>query len=286
MKNRRSGIMLAYPLEERRLSEPKFGWSNSWPVIVQPKLDGERAHNIAHILPEICLISSECNQILSVPHINQAMIDQKVNVELDGELYVHGMDFSSIHSIVSRKSEETIHDDAYKMKFHIFDIVNEDPQLKRLADLSDMKLEDPLIKVPCSIAFSMSDIMKLYDQYLNEGYEGIIVRHKNSFYERKRSRFIMKFKPKKVDDYEITDVIEAIDGSGKPKGILGAFECVGADGTKFKVGAGSINHNERFDIWNLHISYDDIVGRYVRVQYQTITDKGKVPRFGLALEIL
>ena len=42
MIKKRSGIMLCYPLEERRLINPKFQWANNFPVIVQPKLDGIR----------------------------------------------------------------------------------------------------------------------------------------------------------------------------------------------------------------------------------------------------
>ena len=282
-RQKRSNIMLCYPFEERRLLEPKFGWS--WPVIVQPKLDGERCHNIAHILPDICLISSECNQILSVPHINQAMIDQKVNVELDGELYIHGMEFNDIHSIVSRKSYETLHDDAYKMKFHVFDIASEDQQLVRMNRLFDLNLQDPLIPVKCYIASDMDQLMKYYFMILDDGYEGIVIRHLDNRYERKRSRFIMKFKPKKADDYEIIDVIEAVDKDGNPKGMVGAFECIGVDETPFKVGAGALKHDERYAFWRLHSKYDDVRGRICRVQYQSIFPGTERPRFGLALEV-
>jgi ATP-dependent DNA ligase len=274
--------MLAYPFEERRLFEPKFGWK--FPVIVQPKLDGERAHPIPNILPDIELISSECNLIQSVPHINQAFKDQKIDKELDGELYVHGMDFSEIHSIVSRKSAKTIHPQAHKMQFHVFDLVSSDNQVKRLTDIPE--LEPPLFIVPSHVCTSMKDIMLCYDIFLSGGYEGIIIRHAFAYYERKRSRFIMKFKPKKTDDYEIRDCIQAISKDGEDKAMLGAFLCVGVDGTEFKVGAGSLTHDQRYDIWNEHCFNNSIVGKFCRVQYQNITSKGGVPRFGLALEVI
>jgi ATP-dependent DNA ligase len=281
---KRSNIQLCYPFEERRLLSPKFGWNfPKQPVIVQPKLDGERCHSIGHILPEIFLISSECNPIISVPHINQALIDQKITKEVDGELYRHGMSFPDIHSIVSRKSEETIHPDAWKMQFHIFDLAEPGSQIERLTNIP--KLEPPLILVESHICRSFEDIMYYYDKFNDEGYEGIIVRQLMATYERKRSRFIMKFKPKKTDEYEITDVIEAISKDGEPKGMVGAFECVGGDGTTFQIGAGKLKHSERIDLWILHQKYDDVIGRICRVQYQSLTNK-QVPRFGLAIEVI
>lgn len=282
-KGFRSNIQLYYPFELRRLLEPKFGWK--FPVAVQPKLDGERSHPIAHILPDIELISSECNLIISVPHINYAMKEQKINKELDGELYVHGMEFSDIHSIVSRKSEETIHPEAYKMQFHCFDIAwPNGPQAERLVNIP--VLESPLFRVETNICHDVDEIMYYYDKYKEMGYEGIVVRELRYPYERKRTRFGMKFKPKKIDDYLIVGVNEAISESGERKSMIGAFTCVGVDLTEFNVGAGELKHHQRIAYWQDHIQDNSVIGKYCRVQYQSITTKGKVPRFGLAVEVI
>ena len=92
--NKRKGIMLCYPFEERRINEPKFGWS--FPVIVQPKLDGERCRAII-TGDSVVLLSSEENEITGTPHIIEGIKSQLIkNCELDGELYCHRMDFSNI----------------------------------------------------------------------------------------------------------------------------------------------------------------------------------------------
>ena len=277
--SKRSGIMLAYPFEERRLTNPKFLWK--FPVIVQPKLDGERCRAVPS--PEgFILLSSECNEITMLPHISEYLNSLFRNLppmELDGELYKHGWNFSDIHSVVSRR--ENIHERAELMQFHIFDFVSSDQQLIRTDQLTGLQglNNGPLKLVSSRIAWNMSDIMELYKNFIDLGYEGIIVRHIRAPYVRKRSRFMLKFKPKKDDYYKIVEIIEAISEQSVPLNMVGAFKCCGSDGTLFKIGAGKLTHQQRKDLWK-----DNLVDKFCHVQYQNITSGG-VPRFGLCLEI-
>lgn len=279
---KRSGIMLAYPFEERRLTNPKFLWE--FPVITQPKLDGERCR-VTMESGKIVLRSSECNEIISVPHINEYL--QKVpNLsqlpELDGELYSHGMDFSNIHSIVSRR--ENIHDQTELMQLHIFDFVSPAAQLARTYQLTSYNWfnKGPIKLVSFDIAYNMQEIMNFYERYLADGYEGIIIRHIKAPYLRRRSRFLLKFKPKKNDYYKIIEVIEAISNTNDPLHMIGAFRCVGSDETPFKIGAGKLTHQERWDLWKIR---DSLIGQFCHVQYQNITSGG-VPRFGLCISVV
>ena len=278
--DKRSGIQLAYPFEERRLTNPKFGWC--WPVIVQPKLNGERCRAI--LMPAgIKLLSSECNEIVSVPHINRQienLVRRTSYTELDGELYIHGWDFNDLHSVISRKSDETRHEKSELMEFHVFDTISEFSQLKRtqlLYDQYEGLFEDNLKSVPLKFAYNMSDIMRIYDDYLALGYEGIIVRHIKSPYIKKHSRFMLKFKPKKNDYYEIDSVTEAISKTGAPLGILGAFWCQDLGGTTFKIGAGKLTHVRRKELWK---DRQSLRGKFCSVQYQTLSPRG-APLFGL-----
>lgn len=279
---KRSKIMLAYPMEERRLLEPKFGWK--FPVIVQPKLDGERCRVVLES-GKIVLRSSECNEIVSVPHINeflQNIPDLSQMPELDGELYLHGWDFSDIHSVVSRR--ENIHDRSDLMQLHIFDFVSPAAQLPRTYQLTSYNWLNcgPVRLVPFDIAYSMAEIMDFYQQYLAKGYEGIIVRHVTAPYIRKRSRFLLKFKPKKDDYYKIIEVVEAVSNDGKPLQMIGAFWCVGTDGTPFKVGAGMLTRQKRWDLWE---DRDSQIGQFCHTQYQNVTVKGAL-RFGLCISVV
>ena len=116
---KRSGIMLCYPFEEKRLLK----WNP--PFIVQPKFDGERCRAAYDEDFGWTLISSELNVHHWVPHINQAILFSNIppSVELDGELYVHGMTFEEIHSVVSTQ-RVSLHPQHHHIQFHIFDIVD------------------------------------------------------------------------------------------------------------------------------------------------------------------
>lgn len=275
--SKRSGIQLCYPFEEKRLSK----WEP--PYIIQPKLDGERCRAIVEN-GQVVLLSSELNEFKCLPHINKSV--EKLNLpehtELDGELYVHGWSFEEIHSVVSRTVN--IHQEYHKMEFHIFDwlVAGEldKSQGQRINSLRYAGFKSPLIPVPYSIATNLEEIMISYRSLLAQNYEGIIIRNLFHPYERRRSTGIMKFKPKKYDHYQILECLEAIDKNGVAKNTLGAFLCVGTDGTQFKVGAGTLTHKERDEIWENRDSYTSMA---CEVQYQNITSNG-VPRFGLCFK--
>lgn len=271
----RKGIMLCYPFEEKRL--------NKWnpPYLVQPKLDGERCRYVPFDGRSF-LLSSQENPFFSVPHIKDFLDSLKIPFELDGELYCHGMPFEEIVSRASR--EVNIHTDHKDLEYHVFDLVIPEPQVDRTIKLGSMQqiFHNSPVKVVLSyICDSLEDIMKRYDQFLDEGYEGIIVREWNGVYVPKRSTSIMKFKPKKEDTYEIIGYTEEISIKGDPKGTLGALICKGDDGTMFNVGSGFTAEQRSI----LFKNPDSILGRKATIKYQHLTHGNGVPRFPVFVSI-
>ena len=280
-RKKRSGSLLCYPFETKRLDK----WTP--PYITQPKLDGDRSRavRVANIgtPDDWVLFSSTEEVIVSVPHINAMLSNMNIpdNItELDGELYVHGWTWEQINSVVSRTVN--IHPEYEKMEFHVFDVVEEiTPQARRIALLNTIAFNDLVIRVPHRIAFTLNDVMTNYQEYLDLGYEGIIVRHFEAPYLRRRSIYAMKFKPKKQDWYVITGWKEEVDKFKNPKGRLGAFVCEGNDGTSFDVGSG-LNTEQRVEYWGIR---DDLIGRIVVVGYQNIITGSNKPRFPIFIEI-
>jgi DNA ligase-1 len=269
-------IMKAYPFEEKRLAK----WSP--PYIVQPKYDGVRCRAVPSSLQpgDYLLLSSEENVIFSCPHILKELSRLRLNAELDGELYCHGKSFEEIVSITSRTVN--LHDNLMDIQFHVFDIINREPQMRRTLLIENLKGLSPFIKVaPFWLCESFDDIMRTYDDLVEKGYEGIIVRHFESLYERKRSTWVMKFKPKKEDLYEITGAIEEISIEGSPKNTLGALVCKSGDGLTFNVGTG-FTAEQRHSLWDIK---GLLPGMFARVKYQHITNGNKVPRFPVFVEI-
>jgi len=271
------GIMKAVPLEEKRLLK----WQP--PFIVQPKYNGVRCRAVPLEDGNYILLSSEENVIHSVPHINKVLDTLKLGHELDGELYRHTMPFEEIVSITSRTVN--LHDYYGVMQFHVFDIVNEEPQSSRIVRLSSLKNSLRHIQkiqiAPFYLCDNLTEIMRIYDNILMAGYEGIIVRQCNAPYERKRSTWVMKFKPKREDEYVIRWFQEEISVGGIPKGCLGSLICESGDGETFSVGTG-FSEDQRHELWKGRSS---LPGKIVRVQYQHLTSRKKVPRFPVFVSI-
>ncbi len=275
----RRGIMLCYPFDEERLKK----WNS--PVIVQPKLDGERCRALCNH-GSVTLLSSSGAEIVSVPHINQELSRMFMNskeIELDGELYTHGMSFEEISSRVSRTVN--LHSQSDDIYYHAFDIVSEKPQWERTLILKNIMESAPehIVRVPEKIGENLDDVMEIYDFILSQGFEGIIVRNFHASYIRKRSTYIMKFKPKKDDFYKIVGYQQMIDKNGKPKEMLGALILTSDEGTIFSVGSG-MTDEFRTKFWGPEKA-NLLKGSICHVQYQHLTDK-KVPRFPVFVKIL
>jgi ATP-dependent DNA ligase len=275
--SRRSGIMLCYPFEEKRL--------HTWkpPYIIQPKLDGVRCRAIIKD-NNVMLASSENHFIDHVPHIEEALKKSfpDMEIELDGELYTHGMSFQDIISITSRSRNKHINSE--KMEYHIFDIVTNKEQVDRTSMLNALGyhfIDERIRVVPASLVRNMEEIMEKFDQYLTDGYEGFVIRDTYGQYHRKRYTGMMKFKPHQIDEYVILGTIEEISIDGFPKNSLGAFVCTSTEGTIFNVGTG-LTAEQRHDFWRHR---EELVGKKLKVKYQALTQGKGVPRFPVALEV-
>jgi len=268
-------IQKCYPFEEKRLNK----WES--PYIIQPKFDGIRCRAIPTESGYL-LLSSEENIIFSVPHINEELNQLNLNIELDGELYIHGATFEEITSITQRTVN--LHPEYKKMSFYVFDIVNEKFQMERAIQLDELKksFSGPLAHTPYWLAYDLEGVMEVYQSLIAQKFEGIIVRNIFASYERKRSTNVMKFKPKQEDNYEIIGFQEEVSKDGIAKNSLGSLICNSGDSNTFSVGTGFSNL-DRKNLWD---NREKLVGKIARVQYQHITSGKKVPRFPVFVEII
>ena len=277
----RKGIMLCYPFEEKRLQK----WQS--PYLVQPKLDGERCRAILDH-GEVHLLSSSEQEIVSVPHINQQLSRLCTNskrIELDGELYVHGTSFDEIQSIVSRTTN--LHPEHEKIEYHVFDLVHETKsQWERILIVKSLLESEVgnIRRVPELITENLDDILRAYDKVIESGYEGIVVRNFHAEYIRKRSTYLMKFKPKKSDYYKIVGVVQMRDKDGNLKEMLGALICASDHSSSFRVGSG-MNDEFRKKWWPKEEAFK-LIGKIAHIQYQHTTSGKGVPRFPVFVEII
>jgi len=272
---KRTGIQLCYPFDEKRLE--KWGY----PVFVQPKLNGERCR-AEHNGNSWLLLSSTEELITSVSHITDALNLSSIpyTTELDGELYRHGLGFEEIHSRVSRTVN--LHPKAWEIQYHVFDLVDElEEQFYRFRQLRKLWPGDGknLQLVTWAVANNFEEVITFFETYVQQGYEGIIVRHPMAPYIRRRSTSMMKFKPKKRDVYQVVGKVEEYDKEGRPKGTLGALVCI-SDGEIFNVGSG-FTQKQRKELW-----HQDAADKLVVVEYQNTSAGRGVPVFGVFLKLI
>ena len=166
-----------------------------------------------------------------------------------------------------------------EMQFHIFDVVNEDEKVllstrkKIAANYVDNKFILPVETI--EVVADEKIIDSYMTQFLNEGYEGLMIRVLNSPYEFKRSKFIFKYKPLMDGEYKIIGFKKSITGE-----TLGSFECEDDNGVRFS--ANPMNDfgtdAKKLEIWNNQADY---LGKWITVIYLELTDAG-VPRHGRA----
>lgn len=262
--------MLCYPFEERRLRK----WNTG--VYVQPKLNGERGRAILD--GSVVFLSSEARPQEHVDHLYDELhwLAKKLpSIELDGEVYTHGKDNFDINSLKGRTTAE----------YHIFDIVSTqtfEERNKLLQRLASFDLPSHIKIVPFIYCEGTTDkIFEIISNYVEDGYEGVVIRHPQGLYERKRSTRLMKYKPHQVDTYEIVGSEEEHDIYGSPKNRLGALVLSSDEGTIFRVGTG-FKSDQRQDLWNKR---ETLVGRWCMIKYQALSPK-RIPYHSVFIEII
>lgn len=247
----------------------------NFPYHSQPKLDGIR-----------CLVSKDGMQsrngkpIVSCPHILEALepfFDKYPNIVLDGELYNHDLkdQFEKIVSLV-RKTKPTADDlkeSEELVQYHVYDCIMDGTFEERSDFLWYDGLEsytDSVIHlVPLVILSNEQHIQETLSKWLEEGYEGQMLRVPGSLYEGKRSKFLIKHKEFEDDEFEIVSIEE---GQGNWAGAAKRIEIRLKDGTtQFSGVRGSFDF-----LKELLYNANDYIGTDVTVRYQNKTDDDKL----------
>ena len=277
---KRTGIMLAYGFDERRLT--RF----HKPYLLQPKLEGDRRRAVLDSsMKHYHLLTSSAAISKATPCINEELDQRflKARIELDGEAYNHGMPHELIHGIASRTV--LLHEEHNLLEFHIFDIVSQKDQHFRLLTLKAMELQGyfdspHLVRVPYKEATCLEEVIEYYEEQVEAGYEGIIIRDPRAPYVRRKAVTMMKAKPSVSDDFEVIGYKQEYDINGQPKESLGAITCRTDDGEEFDCGSGfkrntgKAQHQREF-LWRIR---QDLIGRRAKIRFQSYTTARKVPK--------
>jgi len=258
-------------------------------IAIQPKLDGIRC-----IATKDGLFSRNGKQIVAVPHIweeaKKLLSSLPEGTFLDGELYNHELksDFNKIISLVrkTKPTSEDLEESKKLVQYHIYDIggiggICElfDNRSARLYSALHSKHYTFLVEV-ATIFLHEDDELKLdrfYAKWLEEGYEGQMIRISNSYYENSRSKNLLKRKEFMDEEFEIVDIQEGVGGRS---GMMGRVCFKMKNGKTFDSNArGS---HEYFK--ELLINKGQYIGKMATVRFQNYTPDGSL-RFPVMIAV-
>jgi DNA ligase-1 len=205
---------------------PTFATKLSFPVYVQPKLDGSRL--IAILKGGQCTLWSRTRkQVHSLPHIARAVeahFGKFGDLILDGEAfsYEYRNSFEDLMSLIRSDEPAPGHE---VVDYHIYDLPSSKCNFgTRNFDLDVMMAgaSPPLVLVKTETAIDHDEIMRLHEINLAMEYEGSMIRNDGPYECGKRSYHLQKLKNFVDQEFKIAG---AEEGRGKDAGTIGAFVC-------------------------------------------------------------
>lgn len=246
-----------------------------FPCIVQPKYDGVRCLMLEEN-GKVILLSRKGKEY-NIPHLKKWGEEHRNLLPLDGELYNHrDLTFQEIVSAVKRHSEITP-----KIRYVVYDrpVKNKTNHVRwgeLQNDFKGLPEDSPVYLSSSLVLYDKEQLFKAHDMYVEQGYEGAIIRNLEGLYEFGfRSNNLIKLKQFDDLEFEIVDVVEA---TGRDAGTA-IFVC--------KCGGGEFNVKPQGSR-ELRADYfknaDKLIGKMVTVQYQGFSDDG-IPRFPSAISV-
>lgn len=214
---------------------------------------------------------------------NETLIDifnKNPNLIMDGECYKHGMSLQQINSVA--RTQVTANDYSI-LQFYWYDIVDTNRTFAgRLSIIMDIAEKYHLGFSPEAV-FAPGDlriqvvpqvyvsgyipIMRLHDEYVEEGWEGVVIRRAESLYRPNgRTNDMIKIKRYKDSEFRITGYELGLRGSEDM-----VFELVTEDGVIFKAKP----HGDRLlKQWYVNNFDEECLNHYATVKYFYLSDDG------------
>jgi hypothetical protein len=241
-------VMLCSQFEEKLVNKIKF------PALVQLKMDGMRFNAIVRD-GKVEYRSRNGKEIQLLGNLDADFIALAGDVDcvFDGELLVASdtgiLDRQTGNGILNKANKGTITEgEASLVRATVWDVIPflyfqdgvcNTPYGTRFNSLNTLinKIEPEKVSTVKSWEVEDYETAKaLFEEMLQRGEEGIILKDKAGIWEDKRSKTQIKFKGELECDLKIVGIEE---GTGKYAGMLGAIQCESSDGViKVSVGSG------------------------------------------------
>jgi len=191
-------------------------------------------------------------------------------VVLDGELYTNKYPFEELVGLIKRKQVDDPR--IAQVHFHIYDIISLEGYAERRQFILDNRRLFPATFeiVKTEEAIKIEDFKTKFAEYVQEGYEGIMLRNKKGPYVSNRSHDLQKYKEFEEDEFVIVGFKEA---EGRDLGTV-IWRCATKTGDEFDCRpVGSVEHRK-----TLFQNAQKNIGKLLTIKYQELSEKG-IPRF-------
>lgn len=258
--------MLASGYDEKLVNKIK------WPALAQLKMDGMRFNAIVKD-GAVAFRSRNGKEINLLGNLEQEFVAlaRGQNIVFDGELVVYEdgkiLDRQTGNGILNKAVKGTItEEDAKKVHATLWDVIPYEHFTSgkgtvqygvRFAMLQTMSTHPKIHLVESQHVGNIEEARAIFEQYLSEGQEGIILKDASGVWEDKRSKGQIKMKGELECDLKIVGIQE---GTGKYVGKVGAYLCESSDGiVKVDVGSGMKDDQRGID--------NSVIGKIVAVKY-------------------
>jgi DNA ligase-1 len=248
-------------------------------IYSSPKMDGMRA-----VSWDKQLWSRGGHDIPTVPHI-VATIDKYFENKyvFDGELWFPGdTKFEDFISIVKRSNPSV---DSNSVIFNVFDVMYKEEwdlqqcdrilseRLKMLNDTIGTLNHPHLVVVDHQLLNSFELVTSKYNEHLEMGFEGSMLKDPNGRYVFKKSWDWIKIKPEEDEEFKCVGIQEGRDGTNFIS-MVGSLVLQHPNGEQFNCGSG-LSLAKRKEFWN---DPTKVIGKLITVKFQEKYQSG-IPRF-------
>jgi DNA ligase-1 len=155
---------------------------------------------------------------------------------LDGELWIGRQQFEQTQSIVTRLQP---HEDWRLIQFKVFDVPDAPGGLiQRLGQLQAYLATHHISNLQILPQYPIRpqhNLEQTQQELVQQGAEGLVLRHPTKPYIAGRSEYNLKYKPKYDAECSVTGYTP---GQGKYEGQVGALICTNDQGQSLKIGSG------------------------------------------------
>jgi ATP-dependent DNA ligase len=276
--------MLAKTFEFEAYAKKGKAYRIPFPAFVQRKYDGIRClAYLDRVSGEVVLESREGKRFENFAelrgqiHAFLTQIGQAVpTFYLDGELFTNEIPFEEISGCVRLSAKHAKPVDLEKIRkihLHIYDYIDlrqmeagVEERLRNLQGWISVAPQPFLHLTETETVHALEEVRTKHDQYVAEGFEGIMIRDPAGKYEvDKRSKFLQKYKDFQEEEFKIM-------GFHEEEGGLVIWDCLLPDGSTVGVRPrGSVEY--RRDLFQNGHSH---IGKLLTIRYQGYTSEGSL----------